>query len=254
MRGHASGRGAQSGGERTQVPLGGLVDRVDTGDGTELDEDVAHVPLDGGLGQRQPRRDLAVAHRLADEREHLTLARGQRVGQRPRAHRPQALPADAEHHAVVVRHHGLDRDHQFLPVRALQQVSAHPGAEQRLHELGPLVHAQDDDPRPGRAVLDLPDGAGDLAAGDLHIEQNDIRLLVRRQGHRCRAVADLADHPHVLLRFQDPAQALAYQRVVVDHEDGGGGPVTHRRLRCRTRRRRGGGGRAGRPACRGRAR
>jgi hypothetical protein len=45
---------------------------------------------------------------------------------------------------------------------------------------------------------------GDLPARYLDVEQDDIRVLPRRQRHRGRAVAGLADNLHVLLGLEDP--------------------------------------------------
>ena len=61
--------------------------------------------------------------------------------------------------------------------------------------------------------------SGRLAAGYLHVEQDDVRALARGGRHRGRAVARLADHVHVVLRLQDPAQPLADEHVVVDDQD-----------------------------------
>ena len=45
----------------------------------ELEEDVTHVVLDRALGDEEQIGDLAVREAVSDQRQHLALARGQRV-------------------------------------------------------------------------------------------------------------------------------------------------------------------------------
>jgi len=51
-----------------------LVDRVDSRDRVQLDEDIAQVPLHRGFGERQHGRDLAIAERIRRQLKYLPLS------------------------------------------------------------------------------------------------------------------------------------------------------------------------------------
>lgn len=101
---------------------------------------------------------------------------------------------------------------------ALQQVAADARAEERLDEVRPFVHAEDDHPGPRRVIEDAAHGGRRVAARDLDVQQDDVRLLITGQGDRALAVAGLADHPHVVLLFENAAQSFADQRMVIHEE------------------------------------
>jgi hypothetical protein len=95
-----------------------LVDRVNSGNRSQLNENVSNVTFDG------PRTRL------------LTNVR-------------EALPRNSEYNPVSIGTHGADRNYQLLPVHALEQVSSDTSRQQILDELRPLVHAQYDHLRAG---------------------------------------------------------------------------------------------------------
>lgn len=80
-----------------------------------------------------------------------------------------------------------------------------------------FVHAEDDHPGARRALEDTAYGGRRVPARNLDVQQDHIGLLVPGERDRAGAVTCLADHPHVVLLFENAAQSLADQRVVV-HE------------------------------------
>src|SRR5947209_4401693 len=78
----------------------GLVHRVDPGDRSELDENVAQVALDRGFGDPQPVRYLGVTERLGGHFENLPLPFGERAG-RYSVDLREAFPRHREHDSVA---------------------------------------------------------------------------------------------------------------------------------------------------------
>lgn len=112
------------------------------------------MALDRRLGQSETRGDLAVAEGLGDQAEHLTFPVRELPLLRPVPDSLlgpvpgglQALLGNAQDDPGAISVHGADGNHQFLPLNGLQQVGPDAGRERCLHQSGPLVHAQDDDP------------------------------------------------------------------------------------------------------------
>lgn len=196
-----------------------FIDRINARDSPEFDKDISDMPLDGCFCKTQTRGYLAIAERLPHKTKYFTFTRGKNSRRRYLLDLPQALPRNSEHDPVSVSVNRPDRDHEFLPVDAFEQIAPNASGQQVLNELGTLVHAQYDYLRPGRTILDLSYRGGDIPAWNLNVEQHYIRVFLGSKSHRGRAVTSLADYAHIVLRLEDPAQTLADKRVVVDDQD-----------------------------------
>ena len=63
------------------------------------------------------------------------------------------------------------------------------------------------------------EAAEPVEAGQLHVEQDEVRLDPLQQGQQLVPVGDLADEDDVLLLFQHQLHRIAHQRVVLCEDD-----------------------------------
>ncbi len=209
----------------------------------QLLQDVAHVVLDGVLGDEQLLGDVAVVHPLGDQRQDLHLAVGQ-----PRGGHLLLLLVLLGHQRELVEQLGGHRggDQGLAGVHApdgvgdlvdgdlLQQVPRRPGLDRVVEVLLLIGDRQHEDLGGGDLVLDRLGRLDAGGAGHPHVHQHQVGDVLLGEGDDLLAVVGLGHDVDVGLGFEDHEQAPAEQRVVVgdDHLDGvAGGPCASPRRR-----------------------
>lgn len=185
---------------------------IDPGDGAELGIDVAEVPLDRALADKQLRPDLRVAARLGEQAEHLALPRRQPVGGGRRAQLPDRGPGHRQQDVVLVVPGRVDRGEQVPPGHGLaeerggaqvQNLADEPGviAGRQGYHAGCLVIAAD------------PGQHGEHGrAWRVHIEQQHVGPAAGGRPE-CAADGGLAGDPQRAVGAQQLTQALPEQFV-----------------------------------------
>src|SRR5690348_2994224 len=184
----------------------------------ELGQHRTHVRLHRLLRDGQRPGDLPVGPALGDLGEHLALPAGERVQAGHRV--PAAAVADQragrlqrEQQVPVV--HRADRPDQRVRVHVLVH---HPGRARAQRQAGRGGFGRAGEHQyPGLAAVGLELGQhGDAVhAGQLEVEEDDVRGEFGGQGERGGAVAGLAGHLDPVLHLEQHPQAAPDHRVVV---------------------------------------
>src|SRR5262245_18311358 len=191
----------------------------------ELLHDVLAVRLDRVDAHGEHGRDLLVRLALGDQLEHLALAVGEEgqvvldvlaAGIAEIAFEEDLRPGWAEERpAAADRLHGLQ---EVEVLRILQQIAPRTRLEALADADVVGVHRQDEDLR---ALVPLHDLAGRLDAVQLwkrDVHHDDVRVHPLRHVDGAPAVPRLPDDLDLVVGFEDAAQPLAYDRVVIDQE------------------------------------
>ena len=113
---------------------------------------------------------------------------------------------------------GADGEEQVGLQRVLEDVAAHAGGQRVPHILRIVEHAEDHD-RPVRPAPQDLDGR--VEAVDLrhrHVEHDHVGVELLVEGDGFGAAARLADDFDVLLVFEDAAESLPHERVIVGEQ------------------------------------
>ena len=186
-------------------------------------EDVGAVLVDRALGDEQLVGDLLIGKPPADGHQNLPFAGGELlVGDllafaAPHAARERGEQPGAE--VAAAGRHRVDGGDHVVDLRILEQKAA----GSRLHHARVVAllaeHREGDDlqvgPERQRPLGGL--GAVDARHGEIH--EDDIGLDAGQQGEQLLAAARLAHDAAAGAAFQQAAQSVAEQRVVVDQYD-----------------------------------
>lgn len=202
---------------------------------TEFAEDVADVRARGAVRDPKVGRDLLVAQPVAEERQHLKFAFGERVDRLWRRSSPKPLRKELRDHriephlAVMGGADGLD-DRPLIGV--LEEVPRRAGLEGR-NDLVLLDEAREGN-NLGRGVagLDLVDRGDAVLHRHDEVHKDDVRRARFHQANRLLAVRRVADDVHVVDDLEQATKPAPNDGVIIDDEDADPLGLTHGAYEC----------------------
>ena len=180
----------------------------------------------GVLGDEEPLCDLVGSKPLVEEKQHLDLARAQKLrnrfgdaalGRTPVADLLEQSPRDRARERGLAAGDAAEELDDPLRRLALQQVAGRPGADRLEEVLLRTRRGEHDDLRGGRGVAELRQRRQAVEPGHREVEQDEIGLERTRELDRLGAVAGLSDDVEPVLGEQR-GERLAGQRMVVDDQ------------------------------------
>ena len=181
---------------------------------------------DGLDRQHQRVGDLVGRALLAEQVEHLPLARRERAADRAHARAVLAHAAHAldEAHGQRSRDDGLavagaaQRARQRIDADALAQEARGPRAQRHQPDLLAVGGGEHHHPHVGRLVDDLARGGDAVHARHDEVHDHDVRSVVDAQLDGFAAAAGFGDDRDAGL-LQHVAQHPARERIVIDDDD-----------------------------------
>ena len=194
----------------------------------------------GVLGDEEPLCDLVGSKPLVEEKQHLDLARAQKlrdrfgdaaVGRAPVADLLEQSPRDRARERGLAASDAAEELDDPLRRFALQQVAGGPGTDRLEEVLLRTRRREHDDFRGGRGVAELRERRQAVEPRHREVEQDEIRLERARELDRLGAVPGLSDDVEPVLDEQR-GERLARQRMVV-HDQYSVGHFAFLRLSAR---------------------